>query len=127
MGIAVNTSLGRVYVVNSFNNRIQYFDTIGVYAGQAGEYGLDPGKFNFPQGIASTRVQGRSTWPIHPTTECRSWIRTWVRRWRLATYGTAYGQFRRPYDVAADAAGNIYVADTFNQPHPEVRRTATTS
>ncbi len=30
------------------------------------------------------------------------------------SYGTAPGQFNRPWDVAVDAAGDVYVADTWN-------------
>ena len=36
-------------------------------------------------------------------------------------FGSANGNFNNPTGIACDAKGDVYVADTNNQPHPKVR------
>ncbi|MBN1370659.1 MAG: cadherin domain-containing protein, partial [Anaerolineaceae bacterium] len=114
MGIAVNTSLERVYVVDSFNNRIQYFDTNGVYGGQAGTYGFGAGEFNWPQGITINQSTGQVYLADTINSRVQVFDQNLGNPQAFGSYGTADGQFKRPYDVAVDSAGNYYVADTFN-------------
>jgi tripartite motif-containing protein 71 len=43
---------GNVYVVDTYNSRIQYFSPTGVYLGKWGSRGTGNGYFNSPEGIA---------------------------------------------------------------------------
>lgn len=45
---------GRVYVADTANSRIQYFDADGNYLGQFGSLGTGSGQFNRPRGIAAS-------------------------------------------------------------------------
>jgi sugar lactone lactonase YvrE len=78
-------SEGNVYVVDSFNHRIQKFDSDGGFLGWIGRDNL-----------------GFSGWH-NPGTGTRGVL------------GTGDGQFRYPWGVDVDSNGNVFVADTSNQ------------
>ena len=44
--------LGRLYVADSSNHRIQVFDSLGTFITQVGGFGVGPGQFNAPRGVA---------------------------------------------------------------------------
>ena len=48
--IAVD-SLGRVYVTDTYNNKIQKFDSDGTFITKWGDHGLAEGEFDVPRGI----------------------------------------------------------------------------
>ena len=50
-GVAVD-DIGNVFVVDSGNNRVQKFDSNGVFLDIWGGFGTAPGQFNAPQFIA---------------------------------------------------------------------------
>jgi DNA-binding beta-propeller fold protein YncE len=63
-GIAVDAS-GKVYVTDTYNNRVQVFDNNGVFLLQWGEYGYGPGQFYRPMGMgiaADGRIYVGDTW-----------------------------------------------------------------
>jgi tripartite motif-containing protein 71 len=50
--VAVNPSTGNVYVADSFNGRIQVFDSSGTFITRFGTPGSGDGQFDRPEGVA---------------------------------------------------------------------------
>jgi tripartite motif-containing protein 71 len=103
-GVAVHGN--RLYVADSYNYRIAVFTT-------EGDYVTEWPTGDFCQGIALddsdhvyvTEYSGRldvfSTDGVH--------VRT------IGTPGNGVGQLNKPYDVALDKHGHVYVADSYNE------------
>src|SRR5207247_3767372 len=51
-------SSGKVYVLDTDNNRVQVFDADGNFITQWGSLGSSPGQFNAPQGISVRESSG---------------------------------------------------------------------
>ena len=111
-GVAVD-SLENVYVTDTYNNRVQKFDSEGNFILTWGRVGADDGRFNQPSGITidaddniyvvdanTSRVQKFDT------------NGTFLTKW--GTFGSANGQFNTPMGITTDAVGNVYVADSGN-------------
>ena len=111
-GIAVN-STGDVFVVERYNHRVQVFDAAGHFIRKR------------ERAMARARESSSTPWPPPPmrptmstssTTpiDSRSSIRdgNFLREW--GGTGSDEGRFRQPGDVAVDASGNVFVADTLN-------------
>jgi len=136
-GVAVD-SVGKVYVADLYNDRIQKFTSDGTFLGwwgrgvypsfylnegttgwhgpgsdQVGYGGSGDGQFIEPWGVA---VDGAGNVYVADTTNDRIQKFTshgaFLTKWGL--YGSDDRQFDRPFDVAVDAAGNVYVADCDN-------------
>ena len=119
-GIAVD-ALGNLYVSEIGNERIQKFAGDGTSLTTWGSLGSFAGQFDAPSGVASDaagnlyvadtnnhRVQkfsGAGTALVYATPVFQS---------NLGSAGSGNGQLNTPYAVATDAAGWVYVADTFN-------------
>ncbi|MBI4332102.1 MAG: SMP-30/gluconolactonase/LRE family protein, partial [Chloroflexi bacterium] len=113
--IVFSSSNNYIYVTEQFNNRVQYFDTSGNYVGKWGDFGTDPGKFKYPQGLG---VDASGNIYVADTSNQRIQKFT-ATGTHLATFGgppagSGDGQFYAPRDVAVDGSGNIFVADTGN-------------
>jgi len=52
-GVAVDSS-GNIYVVDTYNNRIQQFNSSGTFITKWGSNGTGDGQFSTPRGIASS-------------------------------------------------------------------------
>jgi DNA-binding beta-propeller fold protein YncE len=108
-----------VFVTDGNSQRIQKFSSVGTYLTQWGSLGAGDGQFESPRGIAvddsgnvyvadSDMYAGGRHDQIQKFTSSGTFITRW------GTYGHGNGQFSDPDDVAVDASGNVYVADTEN-------------
>ena len=116
-GVAVDTS-SNVYVTDTYNRRVEKFTSAGSYVTRWGSLGTGDGQFQSPRGIAvddsgnvcvadSDEAGGN-----HNRIQKFTGTGTYLMRW--GAYGHGNGQFYSPDGVAADNAGNVYVADTEN-------------
>jgi len=120
-GIAVDADR-YVYVADVLNNRIQKFDSSGSFIATWGSYGTGNGQFLYPSRVAKDAdgyiyvvdgdegdFIGEANYRIQKFNSSRAFVTTW------GSYGTGNGQFDRPYGIAVDADGYVYVADTLNE------------
>ena len=109
VGVAVDSS-GKVYVVDSVNNRVQKFSAAGAYLTQWGSTGSGNGQFVNPRGVAvdadgNVYVTDGNNHRVQMFTSTGTYVTQW------GSSGTGNGQFNAPFGVAVDAAGNVYVTD----------------
>jgi hypothetical protein len=104
---------GNVFVVDTFNNRIEKFTSDGAFLTKWDISGSAAGQFTGPQGVG---VDGAGNVFVADTDNNRivkfTNTGTFLTSWGSA--GAADGQFSGPCSVAADANGNVFVADRFN-------------
>jgi tripartite motif-containing protein 71 len=111
-GIALDSS-GQVYVTDTYNNRVQKFDSGGNYLDQWGSQGSSKGQFDSPTGIAIDQTNN-----IYVADTNNNRIQkfdsdgNYLMRW--GTSGNGDGQFSAPGGVAASGPGEIYVTDVGN-------------
>lgn len=116
---------GNVWVADAQNHRLQKFDPNGKFLASFGTFGTGDGQFdtptwiNFdssgnmyvaetnsdPQNLAATDLSNQRVQKFSPTG-------TFLMKW--GSYGESGGQFKLPFDVVVDNAGNAYVSDYYN-------------
>ncbi len=111
-GMAANP-LGAVAVVDTGNNRVQRFDTIGTFVSKWGSSGSNAGQFNSPAGAAMD--WGGFLFTADTSNHrIQKFTLTGTHTLSAGSSGAGNGQFSSPGGVATDPAGNFYVADTNN-------------
>lgn len=105
--------LGRFYVADKDNHRVQVFDPAGVHLFSFGAFGTANGQMKSPQGITvdddgiiyvadtdNDRLQG--------FTGGGSYL------WKTGTSGPGLGEFNKPMSIQIGLGQRLYVADTSN-------------
>ncbi len=128
-GVAVDSAGSTIYVADTYNHSIRKITAAGVVttlAGLAGSSGSTDGtgtgaRFSYPQGVA---VDGAGI--VYVADTSNSTIRKVTAAGVVTTLAGSVGEcanidgsgsaaaFCYPFGVAADSAGSVYVADTFN-------------
>ena len=102
-----------VYVADTFNQRVQKFNTSGTYQTKWGSWGTLDGQFKYPTGISAdiNQVIFVNDWTNNRVQKFSQWG-AFSTKWGSA--GAGNGQFNAPYHNACDRSGYVYVADTNN-------------
>ncbi|HJX61909.1 MAG TPA: NHL repeat-containing protein, partial [Dehalococcoidia bacterium] len=107
---------GNLYVADSGNNRVQKFDLDGLFLAEVGGAGSGNGQFNEPWGVAvdaQGNVYVADTWN-HRIQKFDKDLK-YVTQWGSSASdlkNPKLTDFWGPRDVAVDAQGNVWVADT---------------
>jgi sugar lactone lactonase YvrE len=104
---------GNIYVADTGNNRIEKFNSAGVYQSQWGTLGSGPGQLNFPVGVAvdlsgNILVANSNNERIDVFTSGGTFLSS------IGSFGIGAGQLYGPWDLAIDGAGNLFVSEYFN-------------
>jgi DNA-binding beta-propeller fold protein YncE len=119
-GVAVAPN-GDVYVADTWNHRVQRFDSTGKFLGKWGKLGDarggvdgEPGVFWGPRSIA---ISSQGEVYVSDTGNKRVQVFDLQGNFRrmFGGEGTQPGQFREPVGLALDNEGNLLVADAWNQ------------
>ena len=109
-GLAV-ASNGRVYVADTYNERVQYFSSAGSFLGKWGSYGVDEGKFHYPEAIAIA-ADGEVVYVADTLNERVQYFNpdgSFLGAW--GKEGVGPGRFQFPKAVAVGPAGDVFVSD----------------
>lgn len=115
LGIAVDPA-GNVYVTDGNNHRVQKFDAQGNFLLKWGSDGAGDGQFSRPIGIAvdpagNVYVSDIGTTGSYPFQRIQKFTSSGVFITKWGSFGTGNGQFRKPYGLAVDDLGNVYVGE----------------
>jgi DNA-binding beta-propeller fold protein YncE len=113
-GVAVDSS-GNVFVVDTYNDRIQKFDSNGNFISKWGSYGTGDGEFEWPEDIA---VDGSGNVYVVDLGNDRiqkfDSFGNFITKWGVGTIFCGLEAISGRA-VAVDNSGNVYVADTNNR------------
>ena len=104
---------GAVYVVDSNNNRVQIFNSCGVFQNSFGSAGSGNGQFSNPFGVAVG-----PTGTVYVTDEGNNRVEVFnssgVFQSSFGSAGPGNGQFFGPGGIAVAPTGMVYVTDVGN-------------
>ena len=108
-GVAVDTA-DNIYVADTYNHRIQKFDSEGNFIIKWGSYGWGDGQLRYPQGVAvdsadNVYVVDTSNHRIQKFDSDGTFLG------KLGSYGWGDGRFYFPKGVAVDSEDNVLVTD----------------
>ena len=123
-GIAIDAG-GNIWVVDFSSNRVEKFNSSGVYQSQLGcasgacSTGSGNGQFNFPEGIAidssgNIWVTDYDNYRVEEFNSSGAYLSQIGCASGACSSGSGNGQFSSPFGIAADAGGNIWVTDYIN-------------
>ena len=104
-GVAVDNA-DNIYVVDNNNHRIQKFTSTGDFTAAVGTRGSDPLQFCYPIGIGFNKKNGKLY--VCDKNNCR----VQVLETNL-THHCNFGSSGKPFDVAFDSTGNVYVSSSY--------------
>ncbi len=104
---------GNIYVVDSYNHRVQKFQPNGAFILKWGNIGIGDGQFFVPSDVAADSagniyVVNRFFERVQKFSSTGTFIATW------GSAGANNSEFDDPYGIAVDPNNNVYVADTYN-------------
>ncbi len=123
MGIAIDAS-SNTWVADDGNNRVQEFNSSGVYQSQFGSFGSGNGQLGNPLGIAID-ASGNIWVADTANNRVQKFNSSGVYQSQFGSSGSGNGQFSGPYGIAIDASGNIWVLDHGNNRVEEFSSTGT--
>ena len=112
VGLAKDSS-NNTYVVDGGNNRIQKFNSAGVYLSQFGSFGSGDGQFIFPTAITIDSL-GNIYVSDAGNNRVQKFNSAGVYVSQFGATGSGDGEFNQPFGLDIDKQGNIYVADSGN-------------
>ncbi|MFC2023384.1 flippase activity-associated protein Agl23, partial [Chloroflexota bacterium] len=115
-GIAVDHE-GNVYVADTWNHRIQAFDSDGTYLTKWGSYGQTSTEMSLFYGPRDVAVDAAGRVFVTDTGNKRVVVfdRIGQPLYQWGGGGVGPGSFEEPVGIAVDDQGYIYVVDTWNQ------------
>lgn len=111
-GVAVNSE-GKLWVVDTANNRVEEFSSSGGYIAKFGEAGSGNGQLKEPEGIALDSV-GHIWIADTGNNRIQEFSSAGVYMATVGSLGTESGKFKAPAALAFDPKGNMWVADSGN-------------
>jgi streptogramin lyase len=111
-GTVVNSE-GKLWVVDTANNRVEKFGPEGAYISTFGTLGSGTGQFKEPQGIALDAA-GHIWVADTGNNRIQEFSSTGTYMATVGSLGTESGKFKAPSDLAFDSKGNMWVTDTGN-------------
>jgi DNA-binding beta-propeller fold protein YncE len=112
-GVTYTQGVGYFWVVDGDNNRVEMFNSSGVYLSQFGSYGSGGGQFNGPIGMAQDPAG--HLWVVdYSNNRLEEFSSTGAYLAQVGSAGAAFGQLSGPRGIAIDATGNLWVADSGN-------------
>lgn len=111
-GVTVDSS-GNVWVADTFNNRVQEFNSSGTFVREFGTTGTGNGQFKEPFGIA-INSEGNLWVTDAGNNRVQEFSSTGTYIKQFGTTGSGAGQLSWPNGITITPEGNIWVADTQN-------------
>jgi len=109
----IDETIGFIHVADSFNHRIQVFDSSGNHQLSFGSFGSSDGKFDTPFHMASDPA-GNLFIADHFNSRVQVYDSSGNHQLSFGSFGSSDGKFWAMRGIASDLLGNIYVADSGN-------------